>query len=113
MWRSFVNSIYHAVSSVQNWLCGTYTSLMNLMILVMGATWGNAYLESVHHLSRTEASIATMMIYIGTIIGSPAVAPIATLFPIKTFFPYFTFFLKFVFFISLTEESKSSVIESG
>ena len=46
---------------------------MNLMILVMGATWGNAYLESVHHLTRTEASIATMMIYIGTIIGSPVV----------------------------------------
>lgn len=71
--RSFLGSIYHAISGPQNWLCGTYTSLMNLMILVMGATWGNAYLEGVHHLSRTEASIATMMIYIGTIIGSPAV----------------------------------------
>lgn len=71
--RTFANSIWHAVSSAQNWLCGTYTSLMNLMILVMGATWGNAYLESVHHLTRTEASIATMMIYIGTIVGSPVI----------------------------------------
>ena len=71
--RSFLGSIFHAVSGLQNWLCGAYTSLMNLMILVMGATWGNAYLESVHHLSRTEASVATMMIYIGTIIGSPVV----------------------------------------
>lgn len=71
--KSFLGSIAHAVSGRQNWLCGTYTSLMNLMILVMGATWGNAYLESVHHLTRTEASIATMMIYIGTIIGSPVV----------------------------------------
>jgi len=71
--RSFANSIYHAITSTQNWLCGTYTSLMNLMILVMGAAWGNAYLESVHHLTRTEASVATMMIYIGTIIGSPVV----------------------------------------
>jgi len=71
--RSFFGSIFHAVSGTQNWLCGAYTSLMNLMILVMGATWGNAYLESVHHLTRTEASVATMMIYIGTIIGSPVV----------------------------------------
>ena len=71
--RSFANSIFHAVTSTQNWLCGTYTSLMNLMILVMGAAWGNAYLESVHHITRTEASVATMMIYSGTIIGSPVV----------------------------------------
>ena len=71
--NSFGKNIFLALSSKQNWIAGAYTSLMNLMILVIGATWGNAYLETVHHISRTEASLATMMIYIGTIIGSPLV----------------------------------------
>lgn len=69
--HSFSKSIMFAASAKQNWIAGAYTSLMNLMVLVIGATWGNAYLETVHHISRTEASLATMMIYIGTIIGSP------------------------------------------
>lgn len=68
---SFGKNILAAISHKQNWLAGSYTSLMNLMILVMGAAWGNAYLETVHHISRTEASLATTMIYVGTIIGSP------------------------------------------
>ena len=71
--NSMSKNIMLAITSKQNWIAGTYTSLMNLMILVIGATWGNAYLETVHHISRADASFATMMIYIGTIIGSPLV----------------------------------------
>jgi predicted MFS family arabinose efflux permease len=71
--NSMGKNIMLAISSKQNWIAGSYTSLMNLMVLSIGATWGNAYLETVHHISRTDASFATMMIYIGTIIGSPLV----------------------------------------
>ena len=71
--QNMLTGILKAIQSKQNWIAGSYTCLMNLMILVIGAAWGNSYLENVHHLSRYEASIATMMIYIGTIIGSPLV----------------------------------------
>ncbi|MFU8797653.1 MAG: MFS transporter [Gammaproteobacteria bacterium] len=62
-----------AVSNPQNWLGGLYASLLNLPILVLGALWGSLYLTQMHGLSKIEASYVTMMLYIGMIIGSPAV----------------------------------------
>jgi len=55
----------------QNWLCGIYTSLMNLPIFLLGGLWGTQYLERVHHLTVTRASYITSMLFLGTIIGSP------------------------------------------
>ena len=55
----------------QNWLAGLYTSLLNMPVSLLGALWGNAYLEKVHHLSATQAASVTMMIFAGTVVGSP------------------------------------------
>lgn len=67
----FWNSIRQALLNVQNWLCGFYTSLLNLPIFLFGALWGGLYLTQVHHFTRTEAANITSMVFIGTIIGSP------------------------------------------
>lgn len=53
-----------------NWLCGLYTSLINLPSIVLGMTWGIMYLEKVKYLSPTSAAHATGMIFIGNIVGS-------------------------------------------
>lgn len=64
-------SVRSSYLCLQNWLCALYTSTMNLPVAVLGAIFGSLYLEQVKHLSRIEASYAPMMIFIGTVIGSP------------------------------------------
>lgn len=60
-----------------NWLCGVYTCLLNLPLALLGALWGSLYLEQVQGFSRAQASEILMMIFIGTIVGSPIVGYIA------------------------------------
>lgn len=55
----------------QNWLCGTYTCLLNLPIFILGGFLGNQYLQRVHHLNVTQASLVSSMLFFGTIFGSP------------------------------------------
>lgn len=72
-WHEFIKTLRKSLINPQNWLGGTYTSLLNLPVFLMGAMWGSLYLVQIHHLNRTQASIVTSMIFIGTIIGSPAI----------------------------------------
>ena len=67
LWSSLRSSYLR----LQNWLCALYTSTMNLPIAILGAIFGSLYLEQVKHLSRIDASYITMMLFVGTIIGSP------------------------------------------
>lgn len=69
---SFWKALWKTVTNAQNWLGGIYTSLMNLPIFLLGAMWGSLYLVQIHGLSRAQSSYVTSMIFIGTIIGSPA-----------------------------------------
>lgn len=69
----FFKSLFSAMKNTQNWLCGIYTSLLNLPIMLLGALWGDLFLNQVHHLSIRQATVATSMLFFGTIIGSPLV----------------------------------------
>lgn len=68
---SLAESIKTALANSQNWLCGLYTCLLNLPIFILGALWGIMYVTQVHHIARADASYITMMVFVGTIIGSP------------------------------------------
>lgn len=59
-------------SNPYNWACAFYTTLMNLPIFVMG-TWGGLYLEQARHLSGNSIGYVAMMIFLGTMIGSPII----------------------------------------
>ncbi len=67
----FIAQLKHALLNSQNWLGGLYTSLLNLPILLLGAMWGGLYLVQIHHLTRTQSSLVTSMIFAGMMIGSP------------------------------------------
>ena len=67
----FWYSIRSSYFRLQNWLCAIYTSTLDLPVAVLGAIFGSLFLEQVKHLSRVDATFAPMMIFIGTIIGSP------------------------------------------
>jgi MFS family permease len=66
-WRSFKLAYF----KVQNWLCGIYSSLLNLSIFLLGAIWGSLYLMQIHHFSHEQATYPTSLIFTGTILGSP------------------------------------------
>ncbi|HVV68808.1 MAG TPA: MFS transporter [Gammaproteobacteria bacterium] len=66
-------SLKRAFINRQNWLSGVYTSLMNLPIFLLGAMWGSLYLVQIHHLTDTQASEIVSMIFVGTIVGAPAI----------------------------------------
>lgn len=68
-WSTIARTIFRA----QNWLCGIYTSLMNLPIMLLGGLWGIMYLHKVQGLSDRTASLVTSMLFFGTIVGSPLV----------------------------------------
>ncbi len=68
---SFLAALKHTFRNPQNWLAGIYTSLVNLPIFILGATWGGMYLEQARHLSADSASYVTSMIFVGMVIGSP------------------------------------------
>lgn len=64
-------SIKTIVRNSQNWFYGLYTCMLNLPIFLIAQTWGSLYLIQIHHLSATQASYLTSMVFLGTIIGSP------------------------------------------
>lgn len=66
-----IDSIKLAMSNTQNWLCGIYTSLLNLPLMVIGAVWGNMYLNQVQGINNHDASTIVSMLFWGTIFGSP------------------------------------------
>lgn len=67
----YLRSVRLAFFRGQNWLAGSYTSLMNLIVILMGGTWGKLYLMSTYHLSPLKSSYVTSLLFIGAIIGGP------------------------------------------
>ncbi|MGC6403809.1 MAG: MFS transporter [Candidatus Comchoanobacterales bacterium] len=62
-----------AGSNPQNWRCGLYTSLMNIYIFVMAATWGKVVLTQLQGLTDDQAFSCCGIIFIGAIIGGPLI----------------------------------------
>lgn len=70
---SIKTSVLTVLFNKQNSLGGLYTCLLNLPIILLGELWGVMYLTQVHHLVKTQATLVTTMIFMGTIFGSPFV----------------------------------------
>lgn len=68
---SMLPAFMQALKNSQNWLCGLYTSCLNLPIMVFGALWGASYLQTVHHLSTMAASNVVSCLFVGSMFGCP------------------------------------------
>lgn len=75
--QPFLEDLKAAMKNKQNWLCASYTSLLNLPVMLLGALWGTLYLTHEAHITRMQASNVMAMIFYGTIIGSPIVGYIS------------------------------------
>ena len=73
----FLHTLTRVISNAQNWLAGAYTSLINLPIFLLGSTWGSWYLTQTHHQDKDHASWIISAIFVGMIIGSPALGEIS------------------------------------
>jgi len=67
----YFKSLRLAFFNLQNWLCGIFTCLMNLPVIILGGLWGVAYLVQSHGISNQTAPTITQMLFFGTIVGSP------------------------------------------
>lgn len=70
----------------RNILCGLYASLMNMPIVILGAMAGGIYLMQVNQMTRTDASYATSLLFIGSLIGAPVAGWISDYFKRKRIF---------------------------
>jgi MFS family permease len=67
---AFFTELRYCMLNRQNILCGLYTALTNLPLMVIGAAWGSLFLAQVHRIALSDASFIAGMICMGTIIGS-------------------------------------------
>lgn len=67
----FFRGLKLSIFNLQNILCGCYTGLMNLPIMLLGAMWGSLFLTQIHHLELARASFVAGLICMGTLFGSP------------------------------------------
>lgn len=73
----FGTSLRMSYGKIQNWLGAIFTCMLNMPLGILGVVWGVPYLVGVHHLSTTQASLVTSMIFFGTIIGAPLIGAIS------------------------------------
>lgn len=66
LWKNF--SIL--ASQSHNWLIGLYIATMNLPVFILAGLFGIQFMSESYHFSHFQASMISMMIFIGTIVGS-------------------------------------------
>jgi MFS family permease len=66
MWESLKEITKNKV----NWLIGLYICTMNLPIMILAGLFGTQYMTQVRGFNNVESSSISMMIFIGTIVGS-------------------------------------------
>ncbi len=93
------NNLNQIIKTPINWIGGLYTCLLNLPITLLGAIWGQPYLVSVNKLSPDLASIVTMFLFLGVILGSPTIGYLSDRFNKRKFIMMLCSIL--LFFISL------------
>lgn len=69
--QQMAENIKLLLKNYQNWLSACYIIFQNFPLMLLGAAWGIAYLANVNHLSSINASIATMLLFVGIMLGSP------------------------------------------
>jgi MFS family permease len=69
--QGLLTNLIASMRNAQNWLCATFTGLINLAISIMGELYGVMYLTQAQHLSKITATNIAGLMFIGMIVGSP------------------------------------------
>ncbi|MCF6777318.1 MFS transporter [Thiotrichales bacterium 19X7-9] len=66
-----------SLANIKNYAWAVYISILDLPIMLIGALIGVHYLVIAKHVTLIEASSASSMIFVGTIVGTPILGSIA------------------------------------
>lgn len=106
-----LESMRRAYFQMRNILCGIYSSLMNMPIVILGAMAANIYLMQADHMSRTSASYAASLLFIGALIGAPVVGWVSDYFHRKRMLMFLGTILSFIVMWCLLYVHRFSVLE--
>ena len=81
-----IKNLWYTIKCPVNWIGGLFASLMNLPVTLIGALWGQPYLQTVDHLSAATSSFIVSLMFIGVIIGSPLVRSLSDKFQSRKLF---------------------------
>ncbi len=93
-----------------NWAGGLFTSLMNLPVTLVGALWGQPYLETVDHLSASTSSFIISFIFAGVILGSPLVGLLSDKFQSRKVFMILGAFISLIIGLIIIYISINSIV---
>lgn len=68
--KEMVKTVKQVLKNPQNWLCGLYSSAINLPVFILGSLWGIPYLVHVYALSELDAAHVCGFIFIGSMVGA-------------------------------------------
>lgn len=68
----FWHGLVLLMKNKHNWLTGFYVCMMNLPIILLAGLFGTQYMQYGHGFTQVQGSTISMMIFIGTIVGSTA-----------------------------------------
>lgn len=108
--KEFLKDLQACFTSKQNILCGLYTALTNLPLMIIGATWGSLFLSQKHGFSLSESSLIASMICMGTIIGSSLFGYLSDLFQNRKSFMYVGAFSSLIIIVMIMQAQQLSLI---
>lgn len=76
---SLRKALFKVCESPQIWIASLIGSLMYLPVSAFSELWGIPFLMSTYNISNEEASIVTLMIFVGMALGSPGAAYLSNL----------------------------------
>jgi MFS family permease len=106
---SFFQELTTCLISKQNLLCGSYTALTNLPLMIIGATWGSLFLSQKHGWTLAESSWIAGMICMGTIVGSSLFGYLSDRFHHRKKFMLFGAFTSCVFMLLIMHVQEISL----
>lgn len=68
-----IHNIHDALKKKNIWYAAAYVAILSLPLMILGSVWGIEYLVSINHISATQASYVSSMIFMGIIIGGPLI----------------------------------------
>ena len=69
--HSLHSHLITALRNQQNWLIALYITLLNLVLMTLGASWGQHLLIQHHPLQLQSAALITTLLFLGILVGSP------------------------------------------
>jgi MFS family permease len=72
-WSDYFAGLRKSLLNPQTWLGGIYVLLLNLPLALLGATWGQLYMQNTWNTQPEMGSFIISLIFFGVIIGGPLV----------------------------------------